>query len=228
VFRSPRRNEAVPPKRFFRRPSMTVPDRAARSERTSPRLRRRGSDQLFLRFVYPLARDGWLGPPGRDGVPTSGGIAASAGLLGDGNPAVRKRTCTFGTEPPPQLRHSGLPRDIGRSGRKRLPGGSYLCPPRSRITSAGQLWLGKTEGEGFEPSSDETARNGFRDRRIRPLCHPSADPYGQSNRVAATPLGRDAPPVAAGAGLRPAGGETPTARKQRGKGGLMGETRFPP
>src|SRR5215212_4650302 len=31
----------------------------------------------------------------------------------------------------------------------------------------------KAEGEGFEPSSDETARNGFRDRRIRPLCHPS-------------------------------------------------------
>jgi hypothetical protein len=30
-----------------------------------------------------------------------------------------------------------------------------------------------TEGEGFEPSTDLTARNGFRDRRIRPLCHPS-------------------------------------------------------
>src|SRR5438067_1999297 len=31
----------------------------------------------------------------------------------------------------------------------------------------------EAEGEGFEPSSDLTARNGFRDRRIRPLCHPS-------------------------------------------------------
>ncbi len=31
----------------------------------------------------------------------------------------------------------------------------------------------RAEGEGFEPSSDLTARNGFRDRRIRPLCHPS-------------------------------------------------------
>src|SRR6476659_1199478 len=31
----------------------------------------------------------------------------------------------------------------------------------------------KAEGEGFEPSSDPRARNGFRDRRIRPLCHPS-------------------------------------------------------
>ena len=33
---------------------------------------------------------------------------------------------------------------------------------------------GGAEGEGFEPSSDPKARNGFRDRRIRPLCHPSA------------------------------------------------------
>src|SRR6266536_2460317 len=31
----------------------------------------------------------------------------------------------------------------------------------------------RAEGEGFEPSSDPRARNGFRDRRIRPLCHPS-------------------------------------------------------
>ena len=31
----------------------------------------------------------------------------------------------------------------------------------------------QAEGEGFEPSSDPEARNGFRDRRIRPLCHPS-------------------------------------------------------
>src|SRR6266511_928365 len=34
------------------------------------------------------------------------------------------------------------------------------------------------EGEGFEPSSDLTARNGFRDRRIRPLCHPSRPTRG--------------------------------------------------
>jgi hypothetical protein len=37
-------------------------------------------------------------------------------------------------------------------------------------------WLsGKAEGEGFEPSTGLTTRNGFRDRRIRPLCHPSGD-----------------------------------------------------
>ena len=29
------------------------------------------------------------------------------------------------------------------------------------------------EGEGFEPSIRLTTDNGFRDRRIRPLCHPS-------------------------------------------------------
>jgi hypothetical protein len=33
--------------------------------------------------------------------------------------------------------------------------------------------MSQAEGEGFEPSSDPEARNGFRDRRIRPLCHPS-------------------------------------------------------
>jgi hypothetical protein len=31
----------------------------------------------------------------------------------------------------------------------------------------------QAEGEGFEPSTSLTTRNGFRDRRIRPLCHPS-------------------------------------------------------
>jgi integrase len=36
-----------------------------------------------------------------------------------------------------------------------------------------RFWLDGAEGEGFEPSSDPEARNGFRDRRIRPLCHPS-------------------------------------------------------
>jgi hypothetical protein len=37
-------------------------------------------------------------------------------------------------------------------------------------------WQSEAEGEGFEPSSDPEARNGFRDRRIRPLCHPSDRP----------------------------------------------------
>ena len=46
-----------------------------------------------------------------------------------------------------------------------------------------RFWLSLAEGEGFEPSSDLTARNGFRDRRIRPLCHPSAEPCGQTERI---------------------------------------------
>ena len=35
----------------------------------------------------------------------------------------------------------------------------------------------KAEGEGFEPSKDETALNGFRDRPVQPLRHPSVS-YG--------------------------------------------------
>ncbi len=35
-------------------------------------------------------------------------------------------------------------------------------------------FLSEAEGEGFEPSIRLTTDNGFRDRRIRPLCHPSA------------------------------------------------------
>src|SRR5437773_12316721 len=31
----------------------------------------------------------------------------------------------------------------------------------------------EAEGEGFEPPGRLTAPNGFQDRRIRPLCHPS-------------------------------------------------------
>jgi hypothetical protein len=36
----------------------------------------------------------------------------------------------------------------------------------------------QTEGEGFEPSIRLTTDNGFRDRRIRPLCHPSSGEGG--------------------------------------------------
>src|SRR5581483_5099887 len=42
----------------------------------------------------------------------------------------------------------------------------------------------RAEGEGFEPSTRRTTGNGFRDRRIRPLCHPS----GRGMVAAATPL----------------------------------------
>jgi hypothetical protein len=39
------------------------------------------------------------------------------------------------------------------------------------VRLGGTAWL--AEGEGFEPSIRLTTDNGFRDRRIRPLCHPS-------------------------------------------------------
>ncbi len=38
---------------------------------------------------------------------------------------------------------------------------------------ASEIPLYQAEGEGFEPSIRLTTDNGFRDRRIRPLCHPS-------------------------------------------------------
>jgi hypothetical protein len=41
-----------------------------------------------------------------------------------------------------------------------------------------RYWKRRAEGEGFEPSTDPEARNGFRDRRIRPLCHPSEPAQG--------------------------------------------------
>ncbi len=37
-----------------------------------------------------------------------------------------------------------------------------------------RVFAQEAEGEGFEPSIRLTTDNGFRDRRIRPLCHPSA------------------------------------------------------
>jgi hypothetical protein len=47
-----------------------------------------------------------------------------------------------------------------------------VVTPESRSTK--RLPGVKAEGEGFEPSIRLTTDNGFRDRRIRPLCHPSA------------------------------------------------------
>src|SRR6516165_5206927 len=53
--------------------------------------------------------------------------------------------------------------DLVKSRTTRPIRGCAVCPAETRA-----------EGEGFEPSTDGTAGNGFRDRRIRPLCHPSA------------------------------------------------------
>jgi hypothetical protein len=75
----------------------------------------------------------------------------------------------------------------------RLYGAAVLelgAPARAlRALGATQFLLSQAEGEGFEPSSDLTARNGFRDRRIRPLCHPSE----VRHRVATKRLGYPVP-----------------------------------
>jgi hypothetical protein len=88
-------------------------------------------------------------------------------------------------------------------------------------------FLEEAEGEGFEPSSDETARNGFRDRRIRPLCHPSTESYGQMGRVAASSSGCDAayaePPEPGLARRGRSAGRKIAAKKTR----AYGEARFP-
>src|SRR5262249_21454317 len=57
----------------------------------------------------------------------------------------------------------------GRIGERRLD--DPVDEPRTRRPCGFRLNL--TEGEGFEPSIRLTTDNGFRDRRIRPLCHPS-------------------------------------------------------
>ena len=55
----------------------------------------------------------------------------------------------------------------------------------------------EAEGEGFEPSVRLTTHNGFRDRRIQPLCHPSGRPRHSTRIRFAGPWptpGRRAPP----------------------------------
>src|SRR4051812_9572830 len=49
---------------------------------------------------------------------------------------------------------------------------SAACTP-SPIHRIG-FGMDRAEGRGFEPPIRLTTDNGFRDRRIRPLCHPSA------------------------------------------------------
>src|SRR5438105_13031430 len=92
------------------------------------------------------------------------------------SPACSKRTrCTaYGF----QLRVSP-----GRTLRPHVQLRASRSVPQGRAPDRDQRGLGEplprpgsldqAEGEGFEPSTDPEARNGFRDRRIRPLCHPS-------------------------------------------------------
>jgi hypothetical protein len=47
---------------------------------------------------------------------------------------------------------------------------------RPRARSTGGIAGSEAEGEGFEPSVDRIAHNGFRDRPVQPLRHPSERP----------------------------------------------------
>ena len=80
-----------------------------------------------------------------------------------------------------------------------LPSPTVLSGPERRAgspTSRGEITVVKrnhapqAEGGGFEPPSEENPRNGFRDRRIRPLCHPSArEPSTRFSRPRRAPRG---------------------------------------
>src|SRR6476469_8920101 len=78
-----------------------------------------------------------------------------------------------GHSQPPDSR---MPRGNLRGNIRTPPHASLASLARSPLRSgepfAGET-PGTTEGEGFEPSNDEAAVNGFRDRRFQPLSHPS-------------------------------------------------------
>ena len=54
-----------------------------------------------------------------------------------------------------------------------LQGDPRLSPEDDETRLESGFRVSEAEGEGFEPSIRLTTDNGFRDRRIRPLCHPS-------------------------------------------------------
>ena len=77
-----------------------------------------------------------------------------------------------------------------------------LLPRKTTVTE-------QTEREGFEPSMDETAHTGFRDRRIQPLCHLSGwqhklvQPPRQGARARQTSPGGSSGTLSARRGLLP-------------------------
>ena len=73
------------------------------------------------------------------------------------------------------------------SGSAKAAKSSTARRPRTRTT--GGFSRQQAEGEGFEPSIRLTTDNGFRDRRIRPLCHPSDRATGYLVPVAAVSRG---------------------------------------
>ena len=112
--------------------------------------------------------------------PGVGPAADPSPRCGCGSPGLTNRSARTGEAAAaehraPRIR--GLTR--GRSPSGWVPG--HAAPQVPHVSwSQGRT----TEGGGFEPPSEVNPRNGFRDRRIRPLCHPSA---GQASRGAESP-----------------------------------------
>jgi hypothetical protein len=72
--------------------------------------------------------------------------------------------------------------------------------PQSRCW--GGIAAGRAEGEGFEPSVDRKAHNGFRDRPVQPLRHPSERPQiiGTLYRYARSPATSNSSSFSCGSG----------------------------
>jgi hypothetical protein len=76
-------------------------------------------------------------------------------------------------------------------------------PPGDRIEAPSAenacCWLEFTgavaEGVGFEPTVDQTADNGFRDRPVQPLRHPSEALRGQPSESIGSAVGQPCPEV---------------------------------
>ena len=79
-------------------------------------------------------------------------------------PTVFKTVAFVRSTIPPTTRVPQSPLRLGVPG----PPGSY-----GLRTTSERFAFGSAEGVGFEPTGPETRSNGFRDRHIRPLCHPS-------------------------------------------------------
>ena len=84
-----------------------------------------------------------------------------------------------------------------------------LLPGRLR---RGGIRLSEAEGPGFEPGRPLTRPNGFQDRRIQPLCHPSGARSAQDRAARTRRLPRSHPSgPPSGASDRAAGSKLPAS-----------------
>jgi hypothetical protein len=132
---------------------------------------------------FPMIREPTsLGP--RDDRAASAVESPSTASTAERRPSAERRSqparivgSVLGIRPPPDLGDRAPVVRQWTAGPQRLSaivsgtGDKGFGRPKPACSSGFRLV--RAEGEGFEPSRDETAPNGFRDRRIRPLCHPS-------------------------------------------------------